>query len=105
VRTGIALMAFGFVVARFALFLRRLVPSAPSSGASLDPAAGAVLTVAGSALVAAAAWRQRKRWQAMAQGKGLIMDVRWDLALAAFVAVTGLALAAYLVTREHGAWP
>ena len=59
VRTGIALMGFGFVVARFGLFLRELaaaaVPVAHHPGASM--AVGVGLTLTGVAVTAAAGGR------------------------------------------------
>ena len=49
VRTGITIMAFGFVVARFGLFLRllRAQGGEPVGGSGLSPYLGAVLVVLG----------------------------------------------------------
>ena len=44
VRTGLAMMGFGFVVARFGLFLRELHPAAPRPGSGVG---GSVLIGAG----------------------------------------------------------
>lgn len=54
VRTGIAVMAFGFVVARFGLFLT-LVQQTPAHPVSskLSPYIGAALVVIGAAAIAA----------------------------------------------------
>ena len=49
-RTGITVMAFGFVVARFGLFLRllRAQGGEPASGSGLSPYLGALLVVLGA---------------------------------------------------------
>lgn len=54
IRTGIAVMAFGFVVARFGLFLS-LVPTAQDDvlTSQLSPYIGAALVVVGAAAIAA----------------------------------------------------
>jgi putative membrane protein len=61
IRTGIAVMAFGFVVARFGLFLS-LVPTADSSDYSsrVSPLIGAALVVIGAAAVAAGTLEYRR---------------------------------------------
>lgn len=59
IRTGITVMAFGFVVARFGLFLRllRAQGSEPIGGSGVSPYLGAVLVVLG--VVATAAGTRR----------------------------------------------
>jgi putative membrane protein len=53
VRTGITLMAFGFVVARFGLFIALLRQQGiPAHGTGLSPFLGAVLILLGSASIA-----------------------------------------------------
>jgi putative membrane protein len=60
VRTGIAVMAFGFVVARFGLFLS-LIPNSPQSQSSrLSPLIGAALLLIGSAAIAAGTLEYRR---------------------------------------------
>jgi putative membrane protein len=61
VRTGIAIMALGFVVARFGLFLS-LVPSAQSTGFSshVSPLIGAALVLVGVGAIAAGALEYRR---------------------------------------------
>ena len=61
IRTGIAVMAFGFVVARFGLFLS-LVPTAEQNGYSsrLSPYIGAALLVIGAAAIAAGTLEYRR---------------------------------------------
>jgi putative membrane protein len=61
IRTGIAIMAFGFVVARFGLFLS-LVPAAAEEGYSsrVSPLVGAALVVLGAVSIAAGALEYRR---------------------------------------------
>jgi putative membrane protein len=60
-RTGIAIMAFGFVVARFALFLRLLDAQAGSASAhAASPYLGAVLVVLGAIATAGGAIQFRR---------------------------------------------
>ena len=47
IRTGLALMGFGFVVARFGLFLRVLQPSMPSQSFGLSVWFGTALIIVG----------------------------------------------------------
>lgn len=61
IRTGIAVMAFGFVVARFGLFLS-LVPQLQhdSFSSRLSPFIGAALVVIGAAAIAAGTLEYRR---------------------------------------------
>jgi putative membrane protein len=64
VRTAIAVMAFGFLVARFDLFLRiqGALPAArmvPGSGGLIGDAAGLLLFLLGAAMMTLAAYRFR----------------------------------------------
>lgn len=54
-RTGITVMAFGFVVARFGLFLRllRAEQGVPVAGSGVSPYLGAMLVVLGAVATAA----------------------------------------------------
>lgn len=99
VRTGVAVIGLGFVVARFGLFLRLVASphAAPHGGASAVIGSG--LVVAGSVFVALAA----------AQFGGFLKKLRPDetprisfgpwlsLSLAGVIAALGISLAAYLV--------
>ncbi len=99
-RTGLALMGFGFVVARFGLFLRELAAvretGAPSQGWSSW--AGLGLVVAGVLVTALAAlqhWRFLRRWD---RGEGYVPPP-WSLGLVVSVLflLVGLGMVAYLV--------
>lgn len=100
-RTGLALMGFGFVVARFGLFLQELAaareaPADPSRGWSLWIGIG--LVVAGVAVTALAALQHREFLRRLDRREDYVPP-RWSLGLAVaalFVAV-GLGMSAYLL--------
>jgi putative membrane protein len=64
VRTGIAIVALGFVVAKFQLLINELFPSAPTSSIHLSLVIGVVLVAMGGLLQVMALIRFRKN-QAM----------------------------------------
>jgi putative membrane protein len=70
-RTGITVMAFGFVVARFGLFLRlmRAQASEAASGTGLSPYLGAVLVVLGVIATAAGTRRYHKFCRRLDRGE------------------------------------
>jgi putative membrane protein len=102
VRTAIALMAFGFLLERFDLFLQMAAltmgDKAPRiAGAGFGRGAGLGLLVAGVAITAVAAMRFVKNAKDIAsdevksnKGRGV------DIALAILLVLLGLALAVYL---------
>ncbi len=47
IRTGITVIALGFVVAKFGIILRELVPNAPTTSYHLSSAIGIALVIAG----------------------------------------------------------
>lgn len=108
VRTAIAVMAFGFLVERFNLFLqiagRSLGRKLVISGTLASDIVGLALIVAGSLMVFGAILRFVRNRRAIAAD-----DVRFpgndrlDLALAGLIVILGLALALYLggVTILH----
>ena len=61
VRTSIAIMSLGFVVARFGLWLRelatRLAPQAPMHGSGSSAPIGLGMIALGGAIILVAAWR------------------------------------------------
>src|SRR5262249_37271410 len=72
VRTGLALMGFGFVVARFGLFLRELqaLPQdASSSSPGLSVWFGTALILMGVAANVLAAWRHRQLVRQLDRGE------------------------------------
>jgi len=101
IRTGIAFMGFGFVVARFGLFLREIALSnnvtvaQHNNGFSLP--VGIALIVAGIMVNLIAAIRQHRYIKALDRGQfrqayGLI----FTFIIAGFLAIIGLAVAIYL---------
>ena len=102
IRTGLALMGFGFVVARFGLFLQQLQAiqhpaSAPSYGPSLW--FGTALIAVGVIVNVFAGWRHARLIREMDRG-GAAHAHRSTLAvaLAFFLALVGLAMAIYLIS-------
>ena len=100
VRTGLALMGFGFVVARFGLLLRELeaaqhIERASGHGVSLW--LGIALVVLGVFLNLAALGRYRRYLRQLAQGILPVAGPRLETAVAVALALIGLAAVAYLV--------
>lgn len=102
IRTGLAMMGLGFVVARFGIFLRELASThnkagPPTTGISLWT--GTVLLLVGVAVTLLAAVQH---YQFVSQWERGIpyRPSRWSLGmlLAALLVVIGLALAGYLHT-------
>jgi putative membrane protein len=103
VRTGLAMMGFGFVVARFGLFLREM--AAARGEAMVPPERGRVSLWAGTALVVlgvavlALASREHARFLRRYR-RGEAIDppaVSLGIVLSVVLAVVGVAMAAYLV--------
>jgi putative membrane protein len=100
VRTAVALMGFGFVVARFGLFLRRLaafreVPPAHETGASLW--IGVTLVVLGVAVALLAAAQHRAVLRRLDRREPYVPP-RWSLGLlvALVLAALGVVTVVYL---------
>ncbi len=94
IRTGLALMGFGFVVARFGLFLRELaavqkIPPPLSHGTSLWLGLG--LVVLGVILNVAAVVRYRRYLKDIAAGILPQPKARLEILVAAALALLGLA--------------
>jgi putative membrane protein len=101
IRTGLAMMGFGFVVARFGLFLREIaavrdVPAPPRLGSTMW--VGTTLVIFGVAVNVCAAVKHWRIVRRLAQGRTIPMR---PLSLASVVAVVlaifGLLIAAYLL--------
>lgn len=102
VRTGLGMMGFGFVVARFGLFLREL-PAAVPQAASTPPGGwslrfGVALVLLGVVTNVLAAVEYRVVIGRIDRGEPY-RPPRWSLGLLAsgVLAVIGLAMVAYLV--------
>jgi putative membrane protein len=100
-RTGLGLMGFGFVVARFGLFLRELASThetttAPHAGTSLG--IGVALVVLGVSVTVLAAWQHARRLRRLDQGEAFpVPRWHWGVAMAGVLAILGAGLAAYLI--------
>jgi putative membrane protein len=104
IRTGLALMGFGFVVARFGLFLRELEAAQHierHSGHGVSLWLGIVLVVLGVFLNLAALSRYRRYLRQLAQG--IIPDAqpRLETAVAVALALLGLAAVLYLIFAAY----
>ena len=104
IRTGLALMGFGFVVARFGLFLRELEAAQHierHSGHGVSLWLGIVLVVLGVFLNLAALARYRLYLRQLVQG--IIPDAkpRLETAVAVALALLGLAAVLYLIFAAY----
>ncbi|MGC1274394.1 MAG: DUF202 domain-containing protein [Planctomycetaceae bacterium] len=102
VRTGLALMGFGFLVERFGLFLRQLAAlrnevSSPQSGGSAW--FGVTLVLLGTAVLVFAAYRHRTALKRIAPETNLarFSASASPLLLTVALALFGVALAVYLI--------
>ena len=104
VRTSLGVMAFGFVVERFALFLRRLsliLDRAGLAGGAAAPKTGfssalGVAIIALGALLPLAAYARYRATARAIDGAAARPSPALDAALALAVAAAGLALTIYL---------
>jgi putative membrane protein len=103
IRTGLAMMGFGFVVARFGLFLREIaaargVASESSSGLSLW--LGATLILLGVVVCAGAAVRHVRLIGQLRRGEPYRPAV-WSLGVmvAGVLAALGVVMTVYVTTR------
>jgi len=102
IRTGLALMGFGFVVARFGLFLQRLMmlqSSAPEKSYGLSLWLGTALIAAGIIVNAFAAWRHVRLVRELDRGEAISSrSSLYAAGIALFLVLAGLVMAIYLVT-------
>ncbi len=101
VRTGLALMGFGFVVARFGLFLRELAAvrdGSPQRSSGLSLGVGTTLVILGVAVDVAAAIKHWYTIRRLQQGQPLQFRP-WSLGMvvALLLGLLGVATVAYLL--------
>jgi putative membrane protein len=101
-RTGLAVMAFGFVIARFGLFLQIVALQAPTVHphihSTLSAALGIALVAGGTAMIAVAA-AQHRRYTATLPAVDLpagYSGITFAMISSAFLVLAGLVLTAYL---------
>ena len=104
IRTGLALMGFGFVVARFGWFLREM---AATGNHPPDPGTGSSLWI-GTGLVALGIWvlvgstvRYRHYLRALERGDRPLPGAGMGTAVALVLATLGLGMVAYLVVMGN----
>ena len=105
VRTGIAMMGFGFVVARFGLFLREMV-AAGSDQAVRPPGlslwVGTALVILGVWLNLAAAVSHARFRARFARGEPFVVPKALTLnILSIALAIIGIVMTVYLFVLEH----
>lgn len=103
IRTGLALMGFGFVVARFGLFLREM----ELSGRALQPRPthislwfGMALVLLGVVVNLIAAMQHAKVVARLQQGTWKPAASRSGIAVALVLSVCGIAVSTYLLTTR-----
>jgi putative membrane protein len=100
IRTGLALMGFGFVVARFGLFLREIAMTTharPLESTGMSLWIGTALLLVGVAVNVAAAGHHVRLIGMLNRGEHLGRPSAAGLAVALVLAAMGLALAGYLI--------
>ena len=101
IRTGIALMGFGFVVARFGLFLREIAlgnnVTVPRHNNGLSLPIGIGLIVASIMVIVIAAIRHHRYIKALDRGQfRQAYGAIFTFLVAGFLAIIGIAVAVYL---------
>lgn len=102
IRTGLALMGFGFVVARFGLFLQQIrlaEPELPGRSFGLSIWFGTALIAAGVFVDIYAAWHHVRLIHQLNRGETeFTRPSHVAILLASFLALVGIAMAIYLVS-------
>lgn len=102
IRTGLALMGFGFVLARFALFLQQLhflQTNLPQEHSGFSLWSGTLLIIVGVIVNAFAGWHHMRLVRALDRGDTSHSRPSMQaVAIAFFLALVGLAMAIYLVS-------
>src|SRR5580698_7204893 len=102
IRTGLALMGFGFVVARFGLFLQEMQIAQHAQvvvSYGLSKWFGTTMIAASVVVNLFAAWRHIQLLKSLAGGqKGNLHSTTLAVATSVFLALVGLVMATYLVS-------
>lgn len=109
IRTGLALTGFGFVVARFGIFLQQLVldrGDAPVRSSGISVVLGVLLVAAGVVVNLAAARRHVVLVRTLKRGEvPAVRPSTLAIALALALAAVGLLMTYYLVHADQRDWP
>ena len=110
IRTGLALMGFGFVVARFGLFLQQLQvveQAVPAASTGLSLWFGTALIAVGVFVFLLSAWHHLRLVRELSRGEPTPSRPSTQaVAIALFLASVGIAMAIYLVSvHASGADP
>jgi putative membrane protein len=105
-RTGLTIIALGFVVSRFGLFVRLLATQSPASASasqsSISAALGVAFVIAGSLAILGAAIQHRRFVATLPQADlPQAYSRAFALLLSLVVAALGIALAGYLLLAAH----
>ncbi|MGE3317032.1 MAG: YidH family protein [Planctomycetaceae bacterium] len=104
IRTSVALMGFGFLVARFGLFLQQIsqIEHLTSVGATgFSRWMGTVLVILGSAVNVLAAARHREFLRQFSETDlGRLRTSLFETGLAIVLSLVGISMAVYLVTVQ-----
>jgi putative membrane protein len=106
VRTGLALMGFGFVVARFGLFLQQvqIIEHAPVPHSyGLSQWFGTALIAAGVIVDLFSGWRHVHLVRRLDRGETGTYPLIQTVAMAFFLALVGLAMVVYLISIRSSA--
>ena len=107
IRTGLALMGFGFVIARFALFLEQLQFAQHATGAHSYGVSlwfGTALIAAGGTVNLLAGWHHVRLIRALKRGPAAQPhSSALAVATTIFLALVGLAMAIYLISVRDSA--
>ncbi len=100
-RTGLALMGFGFVVSRFGLFLEEIAmarQATPNHSYGLSLGLGTTLVVLGIVVTLSAAWQHWRILERIDRGEDYLAPL-WSLALivSAMLSILGAGMIAYLL--------
>lgn len=101
IRTGLAMMGFGFVVARFGIFLREVATTHGEVGARFRGSvwAGTGLVLLGVLVNVYAAWAHNQFTRRFERGEVEPQPSPFGVILASCLAVLGFGMAVYLMTR------
>lgn len=107
IRTGLALMGFGFVLARFSLFLQQLhfmQSNTPQEHSGFSLWSGTALIIVGVIVNVFAGWRYTRFFRALDRGDRSYPHTSTQAVVVAFLlALVGIAMAIYLVTVRNPA--